>query len=106
MAQAEWRVELALFSDSFRSTVTGLVEELGDAVSASKPGGDQHAWNAVVTLNEVRDHPRYGPLRYAQGDTVRVGRRRRAITTPYTSTLTAITTDANASCTPRVSPAG
>ncbi|HJR50663.1 MAG TPA: sigma 54-interacting transcriptional regulator [Gemmatimonadales bacterium] len=51
MAQAEWRVELALFSDSFRSTVAGLVEELGGTVSASKPGDDRHpAWADVILL--------------------------------------------------------
>ena len=40
MAQSEWRVELVLFSDSFRSTVAGIVEELGGTVSASKSGGE------------------------------------------------------------------
>jgi hypothetical protein len=41
MAQSEWRVELTLLSDSFRSTVAGLVEELGGTASASKPAADQ-----------------------------------------------------------------
>jgi two-component system response regulator HydG len=41
MARTEWRVELTLFSDSFRSTVAGIVEELGGTVSASKPGPGQ-----------------------------------------------------------------
>ncbi len=50
MAQSEWRVELALFSDSFRSTVAGLVEELGGTVSASKPGDDRHPAGADVIL--------------------------------------------------------
>jgi two-component system response regulator HydG len=50
MAQSEWRVELALFSDSFRSTVAGLVEELGGTVSASKPGDHRHAAGAHVVL--------------------------------------------------------
>jgi DNA-binding NtrC family response regulator len=50
MAQSEWRVELALFSDSFRSTVAGLVEELGGTVSASKPGDDRHPVGADVIL--------------------------------------------------------
>jgi two-component system response regulator HydG len=50
MAQSEWRVELALFSDSFRSTVAGLVEELGGTVSASRPGDDRHAAGADVML--------------------------------------------------------
>jgi DNA-binding NtrC family response regulator len=50
MAQSEWRVELALFSDSFRSTVAGLVEELGGSVSASKPGDDRHPAAADVIL--------------------------------------------------------
>jgi two-component system response regulator HydG len=40
MAQSEWPVELVLFSDSFRSTVAGLVEELGGTVSASRSGGE------------------------------------------------------------------
>ena len=50
MAQSEWRVELALFSDSFRSTVAGLVEELGGTVSAANPGDDQRATGADVVL--------------------------------------------------------
>ena len=50
MAQSEWRVELALFSDSFRSTVAGLVEELGGTVSAAKPGDDRRAAGAHVIL--------------------------------------------------------
>ena len=50
MAQAEWRVELALFSDSFRSTVAGLVEELGGTALASKPGGEERAAGADVIL--------------------------------------------------------
>jgi DNA-binding NtrC family response regulator len=50
MAQSEWRVELALFSDSFRSTVAGLVEELGGTVSASRPGDDRHPAGADVIL--------------------------------------------------------
>jgi two-component system response regulator HydG len=50
MAESEWRVELALFSDSFRSTVAGLVEELGGSVSSSKPGDDRHPAGADVIL--------------------------------------------------------
>ncbi len=50
MAQSEWRVELALFSNSFRSTVAGLVEELGGTVSAAKPGDDRRAAGAHVIL--------------------------------------------------------
>ena len=50
MAQSEWRVELALFSDSFRSTVAGLVEELGGTVSAANPGDDRRAAGADVVL--------------------------------------------------------
>ena len=50
MAQPEWRVELALFSDSFRSTVAGLVEELGGTVSASRPGDYRHPAGADVIL--------------------------------------------------------
>ena len=50
MAQSEWRVELALFSDSFRSTVAGLVEELGGTVSAANPGDDRRATRADVVL--------------------------------------------------------
>jgi two-component system response regulator HydG len=50
MAQSEWRVELALFSDSFRSTVAGLVEELGGTVSAANPGDDRRATGADVVL--------------------------------------------------------
>ena len=50
MAQAEWRVGLALFSDSFRSTVAGLVEELGGTVSTSKPAHDRHPAGADVIL--------------------------------------------------------
>jgi two-component system, NtrC family, response regulator HydG len=50
MAQSEWRVELALFSDSFRSTVAGLVEELGGTVSAAKPGDERRAVGADVVL--------------------------------------------------------
>jgi two-component system response regulator HydG len=50
MAQAEWRVELALFSDSFRSTVAGLVEELGGTALVSKPGGEERAAGADVVL--------------------------------------------------------
>jgi two-component system response regulator HydG len=38
MTQAEWRVELVVISDSFRSTVTGIVEELGGTPSDSRPG--------------------------------------------------------------------
>jgi two-component system response regulator HydG len=50
MAQSEWRVELTLFSDSFRSTVAGLVEELGGTVSAANPGDDRRAAGADVVL--------------------------------------------------------
>jgi two-component system response regulator HydG len=50
MAQSEWKVELALFSDSFRSTVAGLVEELGGTVSATSPGDDRRAAGADVVL--------------------------------------------------------
>ena len=50
MAQTEWRVELVLFSDSFRSTVANLVEELGGTASASKAGDDRHAAGADVIL--------------------------------------------------------
>ena len=50
MAQSEWRVELTLFSDSFRSTVAGLVEELGGMVSVSKPSDDRRAAGPDVVL--------------------------------------------------------
>jgi two-component system response regulator HydG len=52
MAGSEWRVELVLFSDSFRSTVAGLVEELGGAPSVSRPGAARarSAASAVLLL--------------------------------------------------------
>jgi two-component system, NtrC family, response regulator HydG len=50
MAESDWRVELTLFSDSFRSTVAAIVEELGGRMSASKPGGDQARASADVVL--------------------------------------------------------
>jgi two-component system response regulator HydG len=50
MAESDWRVELALFSDSFKSTIAGLVEELGGAVSVSTPGDDRHPAGAEVIL--------------------------------------------------------
>jgi DNA-binding NtrC family response regulator len=50
MAKSEWRVELTLFSDSFRSTVAGLVEELGGTVSASKPGAELARTGGDVVL--------------------------------------------------------
>ena len=50
MAQYEWRVELTLLSDSFRSTVAGLVEELGGTASASKPAADQTRRTVDVVL--------------------------------------------------------
>jgi two-component system response regulator HydG len=40
MAESEWRVGLVVVSDSFRSTVAGIVEELGGAPSDSRPGAD------------------------------------------------------------------
>ena len=63
MAQAEWRVELVLFSDSFRSTVAGIVEELGGTVSASRPGTGAGRTDVAVVLllgggaeSEALDH--------------------------------------------------
>ncbi len=50
MADTEWRVELVLFSDSFRSTVAGLVEELGGTPSASKPGAESARSTADAVL--------------------------------------------------------
>ena len=50
MAHAEWRVELTLFSDSFRSTVASIVEELGGKVLVSKPGPDRARPRADVAL--------------------------------------------------------
>jgi two-component system, NtrC family, response regulator HydG len=50
MPQPEWRVELILFSDSFRSTVAGVVEELGGAPVESKAGTDAPRVPADVIL--------------------------------------------------------
>ena len=37
MAASEWRVGLIVFSDSFRSTVAGIVEELGGRAIEVQP---------------------------------------------------------------------
>ena len=50
MAAAEWRVGLILFSDSFRSTVAGIVEELGGRAVEVKPSGDEARPATDVTL--------------------------------------------------------
>ncbi len=50
MAASEWRVGLILFSDSFRSTVAGIVEELGGRAVEVKPGGDEARPPTDVTL--------------------------------------------------------
>jgi two-component system, NtrC family, response regulator HydG len=50
MAASEWRVGLILFSDSFRSTVAGIVEELGGRGVEIKPGGDEARPATDVTL--------------------------------------------------------
>ena len=50
MAASEWRVGLILFSDSFRSTVAGIVEELGGRAVEVKPGGDEARPATDVTL--------------------------------------------------------
>ena len=50
MAASEWRVGLILFSDSFRSTVAGIVEELGGRTVEVKPGGDEARPTTDVTL--------------------------------------------------------
>ena len=68
MAQSEWRGEWALFSDSFRSTVAGLVEELGGTVSAAKPGDDRRAAGAHVILRSdtAIDDPPTKPIDLAR----------------------------------------
>ena len=50
MAQPEWRVGLILLSDSFRSTVAGVVEELGGAPIESKAGTGAGGDSADVIL--------------------------------------------------------
>jgi DNA-binding NtrC family response regulator len=50
MAASEWRVDLVLFSDSFRSAVAGLVEELGGTPSASRPGAEPARSTADAVL--------------------------------------------------------
>jgi two-component system response regulator HydG len=50
MAASEWRVELILLSDSFRSTVAGIVEELGGRPAASRPGADPARASADAVL--------------------------------------------------------
>ncbi|MBA3319800.1 MAG: hypothetical protein H0T50_17145, partial [Gemmatimonadales bacterium] len=52
MAELEWKVGLILFSDSFRSTVAGIIEELGGRPSESKPGadGERTAADALLLL--------------------------------------------------------
>src|SRR5687768_16712877 len=50
MAESEWRVDLVLFSDSFRSAVAGLVEELGGTPSASRPGAEPARSTADAVL--------------------------------------------------------
>jgi DNA-binding NtrC family response regulator len=52
MAEPEWRAGLVLFSDSFRSTVAGMVEELGGRAVESSPGteGARPAADVVLIL--------------------------------------------------------
>ncbi len=50
MAEPEWRVGLVLLSDSFRTSVAGMVEELGGAVSVSTPSGDEAPAGVEVVL--------------------------------------------------------
>ncbi len=50
MAEPEWRVELVLFSDSFRTSLANIVEELGGVVSVSTPGADGARASVEVVL--------------------------------------------------------
>ena len=50
MANLSGGVGLILFSDSFRSTVAGIVEELGGKPSESKPGADETRASADAVL--------------------------------------------------------
>ncbi len=50
MTEAEWRVGLILLSDSFRSTVSGIVEELGGKAWHSVPAGGDAPGSADVVL--------------------------------------------------------
>jgi DNA-binding NtrC family response regulator len=50
MAQPEWRVGLVLLSDSFRSTVAGVVEELGGKPLESRPGAGESRTSTDVVL--------------------------------------------------------
>ena len=50
MAEPEWRVGLVLFSESFRTSVAGIVEELGGVVSVSTPGADDARPGVEIVL--------------------------------------------------------